>query len=248
MRHHDGSFPIVVTGGRRFAGALLAAGGLMAALASTAHAADPRMGGGMVHLIVEFDGTAMHVSPESTGPLSLQSYDETYDAAAAVLDGTAYNAQYGWLVGGFWGPPFGTAVWIERIEATPGLATYAQGTFAPIFGTDGSSSRRLWNGTMTHDWYAVTAPGDYAATFRVYLGDPVTGEPAAGYEAAEIEVSWFAEGSACPADLDGDGTVSGSDFGLLLSAWGTADADLDGDGITGGSDVGVMLAAWGGCG
>lgn len=58
--------------------------------------------------------------------------------------------------------------------------------------------------------------------------------------------------SSCPADLDGDGTVGGSDFGLLLSAWGPCggtpcDADLDGDGEVGGPDLGFLLAVWGDC-
>ena len=48
-------------------------------------------------------------------------------------------------------------------------------------------------------------------------------------------------------DLDGDGTVGGSDLGLLLSLWGTDDpgADLDLDGMVGGGDLGILLAAWG---
>ena len=52
----------------------------------------------------------------------------------------------------------------------------------------------------------------------------------------------------CPADLDGDGTVGGSDIGLLLVGWGqSGPADLDGDGIVGGSDIGLLLVAWGSC-
>jgi hypothetical protein len=54
---------------------------------------------------------------------------------------------------------------------------------------------------------------------------------------------------ACPADLDRDGFVGGSDLGILLTAWGTADAasDLDDDGFVGGADLGIMLVAWGQC-
>lgn len=55
-------------------------------------------------------------------------------------------------------------------------------------------------------------------------------------------------GPQCPADLDGDGSVSGSDLGALLAAWGSPAADLDGDGTTAGSDLGALLAAWGACG
>ena len=52
----------------------------------------------------------------------------------------------------------------------------------------------------------------------------------------------------CPADLDGDGTVGGSDMGLLLAGWDRpGPADLDGDGSVGGSDIGLLLVAWGSC-
>ena len=54
--------------------------------------------------------------------------------------------------------------------------------------------------------------------------------------------------SECPADLDGNGIVGGSDIGLLLVDWGqSGPADLDGNGIVGGSDIGLLLAAWGPC-
>ena len=67
-----------------------------------------------------------------------------------------------------------------------------------------------------------------------------------------IEVQCFVPPcSICEADLDGDGTVGGADFGLLLSAWGPCKgdcpADLDGDGTVDGPDLGLLLVAWGGC-
>ncbi len=54
----------------------------------------------------------------------------------------------------------------------------------------------------------------------------------------------------CSADLDGDGTVGGSDLGEILSQWGCSgpcSADLDGDGVVGGSDLGLLAASWGPC-
>jgi len=52
----------------------------------------------------------------------------------------------------------------------------------------------------------------------------------------------------CPADLDGDGEVGGSDLGLLFVQWGGAGtADLDGDGQVGGSDLGLLFVDWGVC-
>lgn len=54
----------------------------------------------------------------------------------------------------------------------------------------------------------------------------------------------------CAGDLNGDGTVNGADFGLLLAEWGEAPStrkDLNCDGTVNGSDVGLLLAAWGDC-
>ena len=54
-------------------------------------------------------------------------------------------------------------------------------------------------------------------------------------------------GPACPADLDNNGVVGGSDLTIMLGAWGTPNADLNGDGTTGGSDLTILLGAWGNC-
>ena len=56
-------------------------------------------------------------------------------------------------------------------------------------------------------------------------------------------------GADCPADFDGDGTVSGGDLATLLAAWGTTNPkiDLTGDGVVGGDDLAVLLSAWGDC-
>jgi hypothetical protein len=51
---------------------------------------------------------------------------------------------------------------------------------------------------------------------------------------------------AIPGDLDGNGTVSGSDLTILLNGWGTAAGDLNGDGTTDGSDMAVLLGNWNG--
>lgn len=57
-------------------------------------------------------------------------------------------------------------------------------------------------------------------------------------------------GSSCPqctADLNGDGTVDGTDLAAVLAGWGLAAADLNGDGTTDGLDLAVLLAGWGPC-
>jgi len=55
---------------------------------------------------------------------------------------------------------------------------------------------------------------------------------------------------ACPADLNGDGTVGGADIAMLLGAWGGLDAsaDLNADGVVSAPDLAIMLSSWGACG
>jgi hypothetical protein len=55
---------------------------------------------------------------------------------------------------------------------------------------------------------------------------------------------------ACPADIDGNGFVDGTDLGGLLAAWGPCAAclaDINGDGAVNGLDLGAMLGSWGAC-
>ena len=53
---------------------------------------------------------------------------------------------------------------------------------------------------------------------------------------------------ACDADVDGNGTVDGSDLGAVLAAWGPCAgcaADVDGSGAVDGGDLGALLVLWG---
>jgi hypothetical protein len=55
---------------------------------------------------------------------------------------------------------------------------------------------------------------------------------------------------ACPADLDGNGTVDAADLAALLGAWGATSgnaADLDGNGTVDAADLAALLGAWGNC-
>jgi hypothetical protein len=158
----------------------------------------PVFGGPMKHIGVHLHGNALeaHVDHSVSTPL-LQNYGETYMGNASVLNGTMYNAQYGWMVEGFWSPPVGASLWIEQIDATPGLQAYSggtmmnPGTFAPIFGTAGSASAIQWSGSMLHNWYAVTAPGTYSATYRIFFADAF-GVELSNYESDEVTLTWTA--------------------------------------------------------
>jgi len=69
---------------------------------------------------------------------------------------------------------------------------------------------------------------------RVYPSKPYT-----------QEVEWIVP-MTLRADIDGDYLVDATDFGILLSEWGTDSerSDLTGDGIVDGEDIGVLLLAW----
>ncbi|MFG0292237.1 MAG: hypothetical protein ACF8MJ_03680 [Phycisphaerales bacterium JB050] len=184
---------------------------IAAAFAGTgiAYADMPQMGGPMKHIMVSLDGDMLmaHVDPSVPTPV-LMDYGHEYDGDASVLNGTMYNAQYGWMVEGFWAPPSGSSIWIEQTSATPGLLAYSggtmmdQGSFDPIFGTDGSSPRIEWDGTMLHNWYAVTAPGEYLASYAVYFGDDL-GNPIPGFEPAQVTLQWNAVPTPASAALLG---------------------------------------------
>ena len=62
-----------------------------------------------------------------------------------------------------------------------------------------------------------------------------------GYSVHHVKISAKTE------DLNGDGTVDGSDMSMILSAWGNGDAfkDTNGDGMIDAQDLAKVTAAWG---
>lgn len=223
------------------------------ALTAPAFAQMPRMGGEMKHILVHLHGQMLegHVDTLVATPI-LRDYGEEYMGAASVLNGTMYNAQYGWMAEGFWTPPQGSFLWIERTSATPGLLAYRGGTmmnpgsYDPIFGTGGSSPRIMWDGTMLHNWYAATAEGRYSATYRIYFGD-ADGTETPGYEAGEVELTWTTP-DPCPADFNGDGFVDFFDYGDYVGCFESGacppgiTADVNADGFTDFFDMTAYVA------
>jgi len=153
----------------------------------------PMMGGGqvwadMVHIDVYYDADAnqLHAQvDDSYGTPQLRALEAGYafdpQQPYAVLNGKAYNAQYGWNVGGLFTIPAGAAIWIELIHACPGLEVYSGSgpfaSYAPIFGTAGAPPLWKWSGVMVHNTYAVQNPlvEHYFAEYHIYFGDANTG-------------------------------------------------------------------------
>ena len=156
---------------------------------------------------------------------SSKTYDllvVTFDPAQpyAVLNGTAYSRVLGWYdqgTTGANGDDFydtyaaqlnGNSLWIEKTGSSPELKTYSvnedvtgdPGTpYAPIFGTDDSSTLWRWDGRMDHNAYAValeqlTAPSQlFTATYHLYIGDAAA-NPVPGY--GDTTTTWRWQGPA----------------------------------------------------
>ncbi|MBI5388438.1 MAG: hypothetical protein HZA90_27550 [Verrucomicrobia bacterium] len=156
----------------------------------------PKMGGGqvaadMVHIDLYYDDVAnqfqAHIDT-SFGTPELRALEpgQAFDPQAnyAVLNGKAYNSQYGWNAGGFFTIPPGAAIWIEQTNCSPGLEIYQDwgrlGSYTPIFGTAGSSRLWKWSGVMVHNTYAVFNPTRHRffADYHIYFGDANTGSRA----------------------------------------------------------------------
>lgn len=181
----------------------------------------PKMGGGqtpaeMVHIDVYYDQNAntLHANvDDSYGIPELRPLEpETaFDPASpwGVLNEKAYNAQYGWNVGGFFNVPIGAAIWVELTDASPELETYEGsgklGSYLPIFGTESSPLKWRWSGVMVHNTYAVSKPtrDRLFAEYLVYFGDEVTGgrEGFMEYDDTQVRLEWTTESRAPPFQL-----------------------------------------------
>jgi hypothetical protein len=133
-------------------------------------------------------------------------------------------------------------MWVEAVEQTDGLRTHAQGTFEPILGTDGAPLRWEWNGTMTHNWSSAFSFGDYAATYRVFVGY-FDGTPYPGYSPGEVTLAWA---WPCDADFNGDTVINSLDFIAYLNGYVANDpkADFNGDTIVNSLDFIAFLNAY----
>ena len=192
----------------------------------------PPLGGSMSHVLVTVFTGAFYTAFESPHlvPVTMQGPGDGYTGGAAVLNETHFNAQYGWLVSGFWAPPAGASVWIEVVDQSPGLhcylgrPVYGSVQFTPIFATDGSTAQFRWDGTMLHNYYAVTTLGDFDATYEIYFGD-ATGVPIAGGATPSQITLEFHFGNP---DVNDDAMVNTEDLYAWHAAQGVLDTDENG--------------------
>ena len=254
----------------------------------------PKIGGdqvsGMGMMIMPeicFDGNNVLVLNNSYQPWPVKDWDhvpvlrpltnpcQQFDPCQPyhVLNGKAYNFQYGWdsgLLNSVQYPyqiPTGTDVWIEVLEQTPGIETYDKDNgYTPIFGTpkaDGNSSPLIWkwNRGMRHNVYAE--PNDFygrvSAMYKVYLGNPATGAELINpntnqlYGSSVVTLRWI---RPCPyalqGDINSDCIVNFDDVLLLTAQWlnpcATPDwcdnADIDRASAVDSIDFAKLAANW----
>ena len=125
---------------------------------------------------------------------------------------------------------------------SPSGTVYLGNVFSGGLSVAGGSPDALNNVEQVH----LTGPETGVWTVRVFGASVNT--PAQGYSVV-VSGAVGAAVAACPADLDGNGTVDGADLADLLAGWGSVNlsADLDSSGTVDGTDLAVLLASWGPC-
>lgn len=131
----------------------------------------------------------------------------------------------------------GANLWIESVAQDPALNSYlaigkyginadnsatldpAIQAYSGIFGTDGSSTKWLWDGKMDHNTYSVslskiTEPGQlFSATYKVFVGDSAGNEilNPGGSSASSVE-TWTWQG---PTQVPEPTTLSLAACGII---------------------------------
>ncbi|MSR18949.1 MAG: hypothetical protein EXS00_07270 [Phycisphaerales bacterium] len=134
------------------------------------------------------------------------------------------------------GEPFATTDWTGTYTA--GAVTW---TSPQTYAQNANTNALRFSTTYSFRFDANTAP--VAANGTIGIFKPATAS------STGTSVSVATRGPSplpCGAtDLDCDGSVTGSDLGLLLANWGNAGlGDIDSNGIVEGADLGALLAAW----
>ena len=157
--------------------------------------------------------------------------------------------------GGCLGDGFFNDVWFSFTPAFNGAAT-----FSTCAGATFDTRLELWTGCPESNGASVIACNDdYCGNLSAMTANLACGGTywirigswgSAGFGTGTLNI---AEGtipciSPCPADLNHDGVVGGSDLGLMLGNWGSSGiGDLDNSGLVNGADLGILLGSWGNC-
>ena len=153
-------------------------------------------GDGRIHVM-------MPMSVPQLTPLLVSNPGDSFDPAAPWFDrldpgaqGWAFSRRYGFIMDSMSDPlPANTQMWIRKLSGPADLKIYnylsLPPTFAPVFGTDGTTNAVYWNGMMWHPVVAAPAgTNNFTATFEVYLLDTTTGQEVAGSSSGLLTFDW----------------------------------------------------------
>jgi hypothetical protein len=159
-------------------------------LCSTAMA-NPNLGGPMSHVLVSVYQQAVYLTLESPDMDTVVMQDgHGFTGPASILNGSGYNAQFGWLSNGFIALPPGAGMFVRTVGGSPWVDVYSQWGFDPVLGTRGSDPVWQWNGTMVHNWYATRVHGEHTVTHEVFVGDQF-GRPLDGWTSGTIDLRFL---------------------------------------------------------
>ena len=224
---------------------------------------DPPSWNSMVMVNITLDGGNIGYEPFSydftVGPILRAAPSNAFSTGQRcfVLNGTAFNRQLGWfdnIENDFYeshGAELdGNYLWIDRVGGSSQLKTYfvseagnPNGPYTPIFGTEGSPTRWLWDGQMDHNAYAVNlweleTPNQlFTADYRLYIGDGEGNEVLQADNVTprfgSLELTWSFIGPGQipaspppPGDFNGDGSVTHADYTVWADYFGWAIADV----------------------
>lgn len=123
--------------------------------------------------------------------------DPWFDELDPGRRGASFSRRFGFVMAAETDSlPADTQLWIRKLSGPAGLKVFrysgsAPKAVEPIFGTEGVTNARAWNGTMFHPLFTAP-PGTNAlvATFEVFLVDTNTGLEVAGSASGPLTFRW----------------------------------------------------------
>jgi len=124
--------------------------------------------------------------------------DPWFDTLDPSQQGLSFSRRYGFDISALSDllPP-DRELWIRNLSRSPGLSFYDYNdyvtpkTWAPVFGTAGTTNAVYWSGLMWH--FGVTAPpgtNSYSAVFEAFVLDTSTGLEVANSSSGPFVLNW----------------------------------------------------------
>ena len=139
---------------------------------------------------------------------------------------------------------------LKFVDKTSGYVADAFPDVNNLGATHGNSAPLIWVGDSGSPTFVIDDAGR-TIFIGLYSGGMHINETELAAINAQLQPMGYSvqhvKISAKTEDLNGDGTVDGSDLSMILSAWGNGDAfkDTNGDGVIDGQDLAKVMAAWG---